>query len=133
MPARSIGPPRSPGRCCLRTPRRRAGSARLVHVQLRPAWVRATTSAERTLRKDNVARLEEKWRFPPKDSEEQVGVIHGTPVVVDGFVYVGTATVSAVYKLAPDGKLKWGLPEPGPAQAIGPSQRQCRRAEPTAS
>src|SRR5262249_33555430 len=58
-------------------------------------------TGERTLGKDNVARLEEKWRFPPKDSGEKVGVIHATPVVVNGHVYFGTATLPAVYKVGP--------------------------------
>jgi glucose dehydrogenase len=67
---------------------------------------------ERALGKDNVARLEEKWRFPPKGSKEAIGVIHATPVVVDGCVYFGTANDSAFYKLGPDGKLKWTYRNP---------------------
>jgi glucose dehydrogenase len=63
--------------------------------------------AEKTLSRDNVARLEEKWRFPAKDGGEVVGVIHATPIVVDGYVYFGTTTLPALYKLTPNGKVKW--------------------------
>jgi polyvinyl alcohol dehydrogenase (cytochrome) len=64
-------------------------------------------AGERALSKDNVARLEEKWRFPAAGSKEKVGVIHATPLVVNGHVYFGTATLAAFYKLGPDGKVKW--------------------------
>jgi polyvinyl alcohol dehydrogenase (cytochrome) len=63
--------------------------------------------AEKTLSRDKVAKLVEKWRFPPPVSVHLVGVISGTPVVVNGYVYFGTATLPAVYKLTPSGKLKW--------------------------
>jgi outer membrane protein assembly factor BamB len=59
------------------------------------------------LGKANVSRLEEKWRFPASDSDLEVGVIHATPSVVDGYVYFGTATDPAFYKLAPNGKVCW--------------------------
>jgi glucose dehydrogenase len=62
---------------------------------------------ERALGKDNVARLEEKWRFPPRGSKDAIGVVHATPAVVNGHVYFGTATRPAFYALAPDGKVKW--------------------------
>src|SRR5262245_26126379 len=62
---------------------------------------------EKALGKDNVAKLVEKWRYPPTFSLTFVGVIHATPVVVNGYVYFGTATLPAVYKLTPDGKLRW--------------------------
>jgi glucose dehydrogenase len=68
---------------------------------------------ERSLGKDNVARLEEKWRFPAKGSWEFVGVIHATPVVVNGCVYFGTATLPRFYKLAPNGQVKWSYPKSG--------------------
>src|SRR5262249_46540025 len=55
----------------------------------------------------NVAKLEEKWRFPPKGVDFQIGVIHATPAVVNGYVYFGTANKAAFYKLTPDGKVKW--------------------------
>jgi glucose dehydrogenase len=64
-------------------------------------------AGEKTLSRHNVANLEEKWRFPARWSLQVVGVIHGTPVVVNGHVYFGTATIPTVYKLSPDGKLKW--------------------------
>jgi glucose dehydrogenase len=67
---------------------------------------------EKTLGRDNVAQLEEKWRFPPRFSLQLVGVIHATPVVVNGYVYFGTATLPTVYKLTPDGKVKWSYTNP---------------------
>src|SRR5262249_46355418 len=63
--------------------------------------------AETAIDKANAARLEEKWRFPAKDADLEIGVIHATPVVVDGYVYFGTATDPAFYKLTPDGKVRW--------------------------
>src|SRR5438132_10102279 len=62
---------------------------------------------ETAIDKSNAGRLEEKWRFPAKDSDHEIGVIHATPVVVDGCVYFGTATDPAFYKLTPDGKVRW--------------------------
>ena len=49
---------------------------------------------ETAIDKSNAGRLEEKWRFPAKDSGQEIGVIHATPVVVDGYVYFGTATAT---------------------------------------
>jgi glucose dehydrogenase len=63
--------------------------------------------AEKTLGRDNVAKLEEKWRFPGKDAGEVVGVIHATPMIVNGYVYFGTTTMPAIYKLTPEGKVRW--------------------------
>jgi polyvinyl alcohol dehydrogenase (cytochrome) len=62
--------------------------------------------------------LEEKWRFPAAGSNDEIGVIHATPVVVNGYVYFGTATEAAFYKLTPDGKVRWSYrnPERGPAR-----------------
>jgi outer membrane protein assembly factor BamB len=60
----------------------------------------------------SAGRLEEKWRFPAKDSKQQIGVIHATPVVVNGYVYFGTATDPAFYKLGPDGKVRWTYRNP---------------------
>jgi polyvinyl alcohol dehydrogenase (cytochrome) len=67
---------------------------------------------ETAIDKSNAGRLEEKWRFPAKDSDLEVGVIHATPIVVDGYVYFGTATDPAFYKLAPDGTLRWSYRNP---------------------
>ena len=61
---------------------------------------------ERALSKDSVSRLIEKWRFPPADSSEKIGVVHAT-AVVNGHVYFGTETTPTFYKLTPDGKVKW--------------------------
>src|SRR5687767_7786077 len=70
-------------------------------------------AAEQTLDKSNVGRLEEKWRFPAKGSDQEVGVIHATPVVVNGYVYFGTATMEPTfYKLAPDGTVRWSYRNP---------------------
>ncbi len=64
--------------------------------------------AEQTLKASNVATLEEKWRFPTRGSTEEIGVVHATPVVVNGYVYFGTTrTQPSFYKLTPDGKLCW--------------------------
>jgi outer membrane protein assembly factor BamB len=37
----------------------------------------------------------------------EIGVIHATPMVVNSYVYFGTATDPAFYKLTPDGKVRW--------------------------
>jgi polyvinyl alcohol dehydrogenase (cytochrome) len=62
---------------------------------------------ETALGPETAGKLEEKWRFPPRGSDMEIGVIHATPAVVGGYVYFGTATDPAFYKLAPDGKLRW--------------------------
>jgi hypothetical protein len=63
---------------------------------------------ENAISRDNAGRLEEKWRFPAKGSGQEIGAIHATPVVVDGYVYFGTASVTPTfYKLTPDGKVRW--------------------------
>ncbi|HUE72077.1 MAG TPA: hypothetical protein VMP01_14420, partial [Pirellulaceae bacterium] len=49
-------------------------------------------AAETAIGPENAGQLVEKWRFPHADSVEQIGVIHATPVVVNGYVYFGTAT-----------------------------------------
>ena len=64
-------------------------------------------SGETTLSAKNASELEEKWRFPKKGAKEKVGVIHATPTVVNGYVYFGTATYPAFYKLKPSGTLAW--------------------------
>ena len=67
---------------------------------------------ETAIHKSNAARLEEKWRFPARDSKLEIGVIHATPVVVGGYVYFGTATEPTFYKLTPDGKVRWSYRNP---------------------
>lgn len=67
---------------------------------------------ETALAPSNVGGLVEKWRFPAKDAKDQVGVIHATPIVVDGEVYFGTASDPAFYKLNPDGTLAWTYRNP---------------------
>jgi outer membrane protein assembly factor BamB/dienelactone hydrolase len=67
---------------------------------------------EVALSAQNAAGLEEKWRFPAKGSDLQVGTIHATPVVVNGYVYFGTATDPAFYKLKPDGTVRWSYRNP---------------------
>jgi polyvinyl alcohol dehydrogenase (cytochrome) len=67
-------------------------------------------AGETALGKTNVGKLEEKWRFPAAGADLTIGVVHATPVVVDGHVYFGTVTRPTFYKLSPDGKLKWSYP-----------------------
>lgn len=76
---------------------------------------------ETTIGPATAGRLEEKWRFPAAGSGLEIGVIHATPAVVGGYVYFGTATDPAFYKLTPDGKVRWvyrnpayGKPRPIP-------------------
>ena len=64
-------------------------------------------SAEKILGPENVAKLVEKWRFPPINSGETIGVVHATPSVVGGEVYFGTATFPSFYKLDAGGKQAW--------------------------
>src|SRR2546421_12281259 len=78
---------------------------------------------EKTISKANAGQLVEKWRFPAKASGELVGVIHATPIVVDGYVYFGTATDPAFYKLTPDGKLRWSYRNPAYG-TVAPVNRQ---------
>jgi glucose dehydrogenase len=80
---------------------------------------------EKALGKGNVGQLVEKWRFPPLDSQEKIGVVH-TTVAVGGYVYFGTLTPPTFYKLAPDGTVKWSYrnpdhttKKPGPGAAFG--------------
>ena len=68
---------------------------------------------ETALDKFTARALEEKWRFPAKGSNQEIGVIHATPVVVNGFVYFGTSTDPTFYKLTPDGKVRWSYRRPG--------------------
>lgn len=73
--------------------------------------------AEKTLGPANVGRLEEQWRFPPKGAEFEIGVVHGTPIVVGGCVYFGTASDPAFYALNANGTLKWAYRNPAYAGA----------------
>jgi polyvinyl alcohol dehydrogenase (cytochrome) len=79
---------------------------------------------ETAIGRDNAVRLVEKWRFPAAGSGQEIGVIHATPVVVDGYVYFGTATDPTFYKLTPDGKVRWSYRNPArgpaPGRARGP-------------
>ena len=68
--------------------------------------------AETAIGTDNVGRIEEKWRFPAKGSDQEIGVIHATPAVVGGYVYFGTASDPTFYKLTPDGKVRWSYRNP---------------------
>ena len=62
---------------------------------------------EKTLTPQTAPQLVEKWRFPPAGSTAEVGVIHGTPAVVNGYVYFGTGSYPAFYKLKPNGQVAW--------------------------
>jgi outer membrane protein assembly factor BamB len=88
---------------------------------------------ETAIGKGNAGRLEEKWRFPAKGSNLLIGAIHATPVVVNGYVYFGTATDPTFYKLTPDGKVRWSYRNPayGGTQAQGEAPR--KDAEATAA
>jgi outer membrane protein assembly factor BamB len=76
-------------------------------------------AGETALGKANAGRLEEKWRFPGRGSDLEIGVIHATPAVVDGYVYFGTATDPTFYKLTPDGKVRWTYRSPNRKQTGG--------------
>jgi polyvinyl alcohol dehydrogenase (cytochrome) len=68
---------------------------------------------ETAINNSNAGQLVEKWRFPAKDSKDGIGVIHATPVVVNGYVYFGTVNEDPTfYKLAPDGTLRWSYRNP---------------------
>src|SRR5687768_3959452 len=58
-------------------------------------------AGETTIGTANAGELVEKWRFPARDSADTIGVVHGTPVAVGGYVYFGTVNKPAFYKLAP--------------------------------
>jgi polyvinyl alcohol dehydrogenase (cytochrome) len=82
---------------------------------------------ERTLSPENAARLEEKWRFPRHDSGMTIGVVHATPVVVEGFVYFGTCDPATFYKLSPDGELVWSYEIPPGTDELDTSGRETFR------
>ena len=56
-------------------------------------------AGEKTLSKENVGRVEEKWRFPPKGADFEIGVIHATPAVVNGYVYFGTVNNATTLRM----------------------------------
>ena len=64
-------------------------------------------AGETALQRGNVGKLVEKWRFPAADDDRKIGVVHATPVVVQGHVYFGTVTDPTFFALKPDGKLNW--------------------------
>jgi glucose dehydrogenase len=68
--------------------------------------------AEKTLGRANAGQLEEKWRFPARGSLFPIGAVHATPIVVEGDVYFGTATLATLYRLGSDGKKKWSYQNP---------------------
>jgi polyvinyl alcohol dehydrogenase (cytochrome) len=73
--------------------------------------------------------LEEKWRFPARGSTAEIGVIHATPVVVNGYVYFGTATDPAFYKLSPDGKVRWTYRRDGVGRAAPTGKNRFQAAD----
>jgi outer membrane protein assembly factor BamB len=79
----------------------------------------------------NAGQLVEKWRFPAKGSEQEIGVVHATPVVVGGCVYFGTATDPTFYKLSPDGKVRWSYRNPDRAAAPGSDTNRNVRFQPS--
>ncbi|HVJ81865.1 MAG TPA: PQQ-binding-like beta-propeller repeat protein [Planctomycetia bacterium] len=78
-------------------------------------------AAEKSIGSENAGRLEEKWRFPARGSNFEIGVIHATPVVVGGAAYFGTASDPNFYKVGPDGKLLWSYRNPGHSKPAAPA------------
>lgn len=76
---------------------------------------------ETAINASNAGQLVEKWRFPAEDSGDQIGVIHATPIVVNGYVYFGTATNSMFFKLKPDGTIRWSYRNPAYGKGAEPS------------
>lgn len=64
-------------------------------------------AAERELSPANARRIREQWRFPARGSGRAIGVVHATPVVANGDVYVGTATDPHFYRISSAGELVW--------------------------
>jgi polyvinyl alcohol dehydrogenase (cytochrome) len=71
------------------------------------SWGPVTTPARNLSARRTLGSSKRNGGSPAKDSDELVGVIHATPIVVNGYVYFGTATDPAFYKLTPDGKVRW--------------------------
>ncbi len=69
-------------------------------------------AAEKTLGKATADKLVERWRYP-SGFAFPIGAVHATPIVVNGHVYFATATIPTVYKLRPDGRLKWSYSPKG--------------------
>ena len=69
-------------------------------------------AAEKDISVENAKDLEIKWQFHANHSQQTIGAIHATPVVVNGYTYFGTATYPMFYKITPDGKIRWQY-EPG--------------------
>ena len=76
---------------------------------------------ENVLSPSNVGQIVEKWQFPPRDSQETIGVVHATPSVVGGEVYFGTATFEAFYKLDASGRQKWVYRNPARTPVLPPA------------
>lgn len=61
---------------------------------------------ERKVRSSNVDKLEVKWIFDEEDFGDQLGAIHGTPVVTEDAVFVGT-NAGRFLAVNLDGTLRW--------------------------
>ena len=84
--------------------------------------------AEIAINQSNAGKLVEKWRFPAKGSDLEIGVIHATPIVVQGDVYFGTTTVEPTfYKLGPHGKVRWSYRNPVLPQTELPKDEATRK------
>jgi polyvinyl alcohol dehydrogenase (cytochrome) len=77
---------------------------------------------EKKLGAATAGKLVEKWKFTGSFLDP-LGAVHGTPVVVNGHVYFGTATFPAVYKLTPSGKLKWKYTPKNPQKDLKKAER----------
>ncbi len=78
-------------------------------------------AAETLLSPETVPQLVERWRVPSADSGQSIGPVHATPVVVNGFVYFGTARPGVFYKLTPRGHVAWLFEVPVSPVGIEPS------------
>ena len=58
-------------------------------------------AGETALGKATAGKLVEKWRFPATGDQRKIGVVHATPVVVDGHVYFGTVTEPTFFCSSP--------------------------------
>ena len=106
--------------------RRRVGHRRrqgLADVQPRRASARGTTPARRRSTDPTPAGSRRSGGSPPGARTRRSGSIHATPIVVNGYVYFGTATDPTFYKLTPDGKVRWSYRRT-PASGGGAQVRQ---------